>query len=228
MRPLSWPCLYCLVAAVVGLTALASWDGPADAQEPSEAVRVAEDPAHEELRQLRRELEAVVAASDWEKIRPLVSAGIIVTWLDGTQSRGVDAVIAYLESKTGGESPLVEKFGLHTEVAELADLYGDDFAIAYGAARSTFVMRGVEVSFDGPWDATLVREEDDWKLATLSASVGAFDNPLLTWYRRLIWMVGILAAMGGLVLGYLLAWRRRASRATAVDIPASRLAEDQV
>ena len=160
--------------------------------------------AHEQLRQLRTDVEAATASGDWQSLTPFLTSRVIVTWLDGTQSHGPAAVIAYLESKSGGPNPIVEKYTLTTEVKELSDFYGANTATAFGTATSNFVLRGRELSISGPWSATMVRDDGQWKLAALSASVGAFDNPLLTWTWRLVWIVGVIAGVLGLVVGWLL------------------------
>lgn len=188
----------------------------ANAQEAAPPVvatgTVTNDVAHEQLRKLRHDLESVVESGDWESLTPFLTQHIIVTWLDGTQSHTPSEVVAYLESKMGGSPPIVEKFSLQVDVKELSDLYGDDTALAFGTATSSFVLRGNEVSMSGPWSATMVREGDAWKLASLSASVGAFDNPLLTWTWRLVWVAGGVCGLIGILIGWFLGRRKPARK----------------
>jgi ketosteroid isomerase-like protein len=170
----------------------------------------AENPTHDRLRQLRADLESAVNQGEWEQLLGYLTPNVIVTWLDGTQSRGHDEVLEYLQSKTTGEQPIVERFSLTTEVKELSDLYGDDTAIAFGAATSAFVLRGRELTVTGPWSATMVRDGDTWKIASAHASIGAFDNPLLLWTWRLVWIVSIVAAVVGVLVGWLIGRRKKA------------------
>ena len=165
---------------------------------------------HDQLRQFRTEIELVVEKGDWEELRPFLSSRVVGVWLDGTQSHGIDQVIDYLQSKTDGENAIVDRFTLTTEVAELSDLYGQTTAIAFGTAESGFILRGRELSMEGPWLATMIKEGDDWKLASLTASVGAFDNPLLGWARRLLWIVGVGAGLIGLAIGRFIGRKSRA------------------
>ncbi len=169
-----------------------------------------EEAIHDQLRQFRTEIESVVAKGNWEELRPFLSSRVVVVWLDGTQSHGIDQVLEYLQSKTGGENAIVDRFTLTTEVAELSDLYGQTTAIAFGTANSSFVLRGSELTVKGPWSATVLKEGDDWKLASLTASVGAFDNPLLVWTRRMLWIVGVVVCLVGLVIGWFIGRRTRA------------------
>lgn len=198
-----------LVALTLGLALLAG--GTSGAQETTEtppATGAIEDPAHNKLRELRDQLTEHVNQQQWAPLTEMLSEKVVVTWLDGTQSHGRTEVLDYLNEKTGGESPLVEKFTLSVDVAELSDLFGDDAATAYGTAKSAFVLRGKELVIEGPWTATMVREGDAWKIASAHASLGAFDNPLLTWAGRMIWIAGGVAALVGLAIGWWLGGRR--------------------
>ena len=176
-----------------------------------ESSQASEEAIHDQLRQFRTEIESVVAKGNWEELRPFLSSRVVVVWLDGTQSHGTDQVLEYLQSKTQGESAIVDRFTLTTEVAEVSDLYGQTTAIAFGAAYSSFVLRGRELTVKGPWSATMIKEGDVWKLASLTASVGAFDNPLLVWARRMLWIVGVAVSLVGLVTGWFIGRRTRAA-----------------
>ena len=174
-----------------------------------ESPQSSDEAIHDQLREFRTEIESVVAKGNWEELRPFLSSRVVVVWLDGTQSHGVDQVLEYLQSKTGGKNAIVDSFTLTTEVAELSDLYGQTTAIAFGTADSRFTLRGSELSVKGPWSATMLKEGDDWKLGSLTASVGAFDNPLLVWARRMLWIVGIVGCLAGLVIGWFIGRRTR-------------------
>lgn len=189
---------------------------PADevaAEVAGESESQAEEAIHDGLRAFRSEIESVVSESKWDELAPFLSSDIVVTWLDGTQSHGTGEVLAYLKSKTEGEDAIVDEFSLTTEVAELSDLYGQSTAVAYGTATSRFVLRGKELTVSGPWSATMIQESGKWKLASLSASVGVFDNPLLTWMRGMLWVAGIGGGVFGLVIGLFLGRRSKAASA---------------
>ena len=201
--------------AVVLLTASLATAQDADSSAgdplPGNSPPASEEVIHNQLRQFRTEIESVVAKGNWEELRPLLSSRVVVVWLDGTQSHGIDQVLEYLQSKTGGENAIVDRFTLTTEVAELSDLYGQTTAIAFGTADSSFTLRGSELTVKGPWSATILKEGDDWKLGSLTASVGAFDNPLLVWARRMLWIVGFAVCLVGLVIGWFIGRRTKAA-----------------
>ena len=172
---------------------------------------VSEKVIHDQLREFRTGIESVVATGNWEDLRPFLSSKVVVVWLDGEQSHGVDEVIGYLQSKTDGENAIVDSFTMTTEVAELSDLYGQTMAIAYGTAKSSFFLRGSKLTIEGPWSTTMIKEANDWKLVSVTASVGAFDSPLLVWARQMVWIVGAGAALAGLIIGGLIGRKMRAA-----------------
>jgi uncharacterized protein (TIGR02246 family) len=165
----------------------------------------AEDPAHQELRALRQGLVDAVNAGDLEKLLTFLHEDVVVTWLDGEQSRGHDQVRAYYKSKTEGDDAIVASFAVNPEVQELSFLYGGDAAIAYGDAVSHFVLTtGQELDVSGPWTASMVKRDDGWAIAAFHSSAGMFDNPLLAKTLQFAyWGIGIAAAVG-LLLGVVL------------------------
>lgn len=169
---------------------------------PSAAQERAETPTDTELRTLRQGLIDAVNASDVDKLLSYLHEDVIVTWLDGTQSRGHEQVRAYYRSKTEGEDALVESFSVEPETKELSFLYGGDTAVAYGDAISYFDLKdGRQLSVNGPWTATMVKDAGRWRIAAFHSSTGLFDNPLLSALRQFaLWGIGI-AGVVGLLLG---------------------------
>jgi len=161
-----------------------------------------EDPVHEELRTLRKGLVEAVNAGDLEKLVSFLHRDVVVTWLDGTQSRGHDAVRTYYKSKTEGSGAIVKSFSVDPEVQELSFLYGGDTAIAYGSAVSHFLLRdGRKIDVRGPWTATMVKDGDRWVIAAFHSSVGMFDSPLLRAALRFAYWGIAIAAVIGLLAG---------------------------
>lgn len=169
------------------------------------------DVVHDSLRELKREVEAAINESNWEGLTQSLTDNVIVTWIDGTQSHGRPDVLEYMKSKTEGDSPIVESFAVSVQVEDLSDLYGDATATAFGSATCEFVLRGKPMSVTGPWSATVVRENNAWKLAQVHASVGVFDNPLLQWAWRFAWIGCGVAGLLGCVVGWFLG--RRSAKA---------------
>ncbi len=195
----------CWVAAALLLTASARFAG---AQPPEN------DPIYQELQALREGLTEAVNKNDLEKLLSFVHEDVIVTWLDGEQSRGHDEVRAYYRSKMGGDNAVVERFVVEPVVTNRA-FHGDDMEVVYGTAVSRFTMTtGQELTVDGPWSATIVKDQDGdrWRLAAFHASAGMFDNPLLNAVKTFAIGGIVIAGLLGLLLGMVILWLVRKLR----------------
>jgi uncharacterized protein (TIGR02246 family) len=200
-----------------GLLAVIAWLvlAPIQAQEKG-AGPAMEDPAHEELRAMKRQLVEASNKGDFDRVLTLLDQNVIVTWQNGEVSRGPNEVKAYLERMTKGPNRIVQRFETSPEVAELTHLYGDT-GVAYGDSRDLFVLTdGREFVVPTRWSATVVKKDGRWLIANFHASTNMFDNPILSLaIRRTAMWVGGVAVIVGLVLGLLVGrlFRRRAATA---------------
>jgi uncharacterized protein (TIGR02246 family) len=171
-----------------------------------------EDPAHEQLRALRREMVDAINKNDIDALLTHLEPDIVVTWLDGRVSRGPQGVRDYLEQMTKGENRKVNSYKTEAEVDDLTHLYGNT-GVATGHSRDEFVLTdGRNFVIDTRWTAVLVKKDGPWKLAGFHASTGMFDNPLLALaVRQTALWTGCIAGLVGLVVGIGLTWflRRR-------------------
>jgi ketosteroid isomerase-like protein len=182
---------------------------PAAARQAKDAP---EDPAHAELRKVRDDMIDAVNKDDRAKLMSLLHKNIVVTFMDGDTVRGHDGVQKYFDSKLKGNPPIVQSYSVHPEVDELSIIYGGDTAISFGSSDDYFKLsRGLELPVHNRWTATLVKEDGKWQLAAFHASVGLFDNPLLTTTKRFAYGAGGVAAILGLLVGWLIGRRRRAT-----------------
>lgn len=185
-----------LSLVVLALLALSS----AQAQESKPAP---EDPAHEELRSLRRQMVEAINKNDLDALVTHLDKDIVVTWMDGQVSRGPQGVREYIERMTKGPNRKVNSFKTEPEVDELTHLYGDT-GVATGPSRDQFVLTdGRDFAVQTRWTSTLIRKDGKWKLASFHASSDMFDNPVLyiAVRRTAIW-TAVIAAVLGLVVGF--------------------------
>lgn len=189
-----------LVGAVLWLT-----PGVADAQPAPE------DPVHAALRKVRDGLIEAVNKNDLDQLLAPLHKNVVVTWMDGTVSRGRDGVRAYYEKMMKGDQRIVDRLQINPAVDELSILYGGDTAIAFGSSDDDFKLkRGLEFKVHNRWTATLVKEDGQWRIAAFHASVSLFDNPLLSAAEKLAYWAGGIAGVVGLGLGWLGArWLRK-------------------
>jgi uncharacterized protein (TIGR02246 family) len=173
-----------------------------------------EDPAHEELRTLRREMVEAINKGDIDALLTHLDKDVVVTWMDAEVSHGAEGVRGYIEKMTKGPNRKVNSYKTEAEVDELTHLYGDT-GVAFGHSRDQFVLTdGRDFAVNTRWTSTLAKKDGKWKLASFHASTDMFDNPVLhiAVRRMAIWSAGI-AGVVGLAVGCIataLLRRRRA------------------
>jgi hypothetical protein len=182
-----------------------------------------EDPAHEELRALMREVLADYNAGDLDKLIATLDDNVVVTWQNGKVNVGPKAVKEYILEMTKGPKRIVEKSTIEPEADELSHLYNDGkTAIAWGKSRDHYVLTdGTEFDQDTRWSATAIKKGAQWKAASIHISTNMFDNPILHLaIRRTATWVGGLAGGGSLLLGLIggyFIFRKRGPRAASTS-----------
>jgi ketosteroid isomerase-like protein len=188
--------------------------GVGDPLAAQDAKKPKEDPAHEELRALRREVEDAVNKNDLDRLLTFLDEDVVVTWQNAEVSRKPAGVREYYERMMKGPNRRVESITIKPVVDDLTHLYGDT-GVAYGSSEDHFKLTdGKDFKLTSRWSATVVKKNGKWLIANFHASTNMFDNPLMTYAIRqtLLW-TAVVAVPVGLLLGLVVAWlwRRRKS-----------------
>jgi ketosteroid isomerase-like protein len=169
------------------------------------------DPRHEELRGLRAAVVKAVNDRDIDGLLKQLHPNVMVVWQNAEISRGHQGVRDYYLKTLGGPDATLESYTVEPQVEELTIFHGNDTGISYGTTLSRFKFKnGDTFDLNGPWSATLVKENDRWQIVAFHASAGLFDNPLLAVAKRaLYWGCGIAGAVGLAVGALAMAFIRR-------------------
>ena len=62
---------------------------------------------------------------------------------------------------------------------------------------------GTQFDTNTRWSATLVKEGDQWLIASLHVSENLFDNPVLDMTKRAATLTAVVTGIGGVVVGVL-------------------------
>lgn len=198
-----------VIAALAALPALAQTAGggkppPADVEK-----------LHDELRALKATMERALNANDIDAIVANVTDDVVFTTMNGDVARGPAAIRKYFETMMKGDNPRVRKVTAAFEAEDLSNLYGPDFAVAFGSSKDQYELAGGEnFAVAARWSATMVRRDGRWRIANFHYSTNMFDNPILRAQRK--YLLGAAAA-AGIVLAIVGFWagRRTARRAMA-------------
>jgi len=180
---------------------------PAADPETPPGATAEEDPAHDELRALREGVKEAVNGNNLDDLLTFIHPDVVVVWHNAVISRKHQGVKDYYAEVLGGEDAILSSFTIDPEVKELTILHGDDTGVVYGTVVCHYAMKdGRTFDIEGPWNATLVKTGDGWKIAAFHASVGLFNNPLAAAAQSaLIWGCVICGGIG-LLIGFVAAW----------------------
>ena len=175
----------------------------------------AEDPAHAQLRALRDDLLDAVNKRDMDRVLRHLHPDVVVTWQNAEVSRRPEGVRAYLSRMLEGPNSIVRSFNTSVSIEELTILHGGDAGIVFGSSRDVLELRaGRSVELNSRWTATVVLVAGTWKIAGFHSSTNLFDNPLLNAAKRWLALVGAIAAVAGLGIGFLVGRARGRKRGT--------------
>ncbi len=184
-----------------------------------------EDPAHQQLRDLRDEMIKAFNARDIDRLLMFMHPDVVVTWQDGTVSRKREGLRKYYQDKLLNPKAIVESLSIdQLDVAELSILYGNDkdknTAVSFGTMHDHYKLRdGMEFSLHSHWSVTAEKEGNKWLIASAHLSTNAFDNEVMNLIvKKVVLWTGGIALVAGLVLGSLatiLVKRRRRAAGNA-------------
>lgn len=172
-----------------------------------------EQAVHDELRKLRDQFIDAVNHKDGEAVLSLLHPRVVLTAQDGKELntvRGRDGVQDYLNRLLLGPDKGIESLKLDPAADDLSEIFNGNTAIAFGTSSDHYVtVSGTEFDLRTRWSATVIREGDQWLVASLHVSTNLFDNPVLAAAAKATTWIAIATGLIGLVVGFLLGRRTR-------------------
>jgi hypothetical protein len=167
------------------------------------------DATHEQLRALKNGAQAAFNAlgesGKMEELMPLlalVDENIVLVAMNGETVTGKNGIRDYFMRTRGGPKPTVKSVHHDFKVAALSTLYGDDTAVAHGTSLGDYALTdSLSFKVDTFWTATMVKQGDQWLLASFQFAPSIFDNPLLTKATGMMYFACAGTAVIGLLLG---------------------------
>jgi len=184
-----------LLGILVAAEATAQETAPNTEAEPSEEAD------REQLRLLREALTEAVIAGDVEKQIEYVRADVVTIWQNNQVARGHDGLREFLSDINSGAENIFQGYSVRPTSDEVMILPGGNTAIAYGKSVPHYKWLGMEFDLENRWTATLLKADDQWKIATYHVSGNLVDNPVLTAAKNSVYWVAAIALVIGLLLG---------------------------
>lgn len=161
------------------------------------------DLTHQELRQLKKDMQDALNELDVEKELTRVTEDAVFTTMNGDRAVGRENIRKYFEKMLKGPDSVVKKVTVNFEVDELAHLYGDDAAVAFGTSKDQYLLKdGTEFVVEPKWSATMVRQNGKWLIASFHYSTNMFDNPILIAQRKMLLIGGALLSIIFALIGF--------------------------
>lgn len=183
--------------------AMLGWSQAAQAQEK----KAAEDPAHDELRQVKAGLEDAFNKRDIKKMLEFLHPDVVVIWQNGEVSKGHKEVEEYYQKMLLSKDAIVDTISADVQPAQLSTLLGKDksVALSFGTLGDKYKLRdGKKFDLNSHWSATLVKDGKRWLILNAHVSANVFENQvmLLAIKQTALW-VGGGGALAGLLMGIL-------------------------
>jgi ketosteroid isomerase-like protein len=159
------------------------------------------------LRDLKATYERAVAEKDLDLIKPHLADDFTAVMLTGDEVKDYDGIKAYWAKV----EEFIGKDGTYTVSVEPDDtIFDGNIAIAKGIAKEHVVRGGKNIDLTSKWTAIARKEGETWKLVRIQASIDPVNNPIITALNKgKLWLTGALAAVSGLILGWLFGRRKK-------------------
>jgi len=176
------------------------------------ASAVTEDQASDVARihALLHEIEEATNTRDIQRLLRHATDGVVMLSKNGETLVGKAAVDAYVNRMLGAAGPALT--GMHTRVIQDgAPIIHGTVAMAHGTSDDAYEFQGgMRLAIVTRWSATLVRQDGEWRIASLHFSFNLFDNPLLNAARFSVIVASGIGLVCGLLTGVLyMRWRVR-------------------
>jgi ketosteroid isomerase-like protein len=163
-----------------------------------------EEAIHNELRAMRDVMLKAIETGDVDTQLTLAHPNIVVTWQNGDVTRGHEGLKALLTKMKAEQGKVFLGYKQPPKFAELSILYGNT-AIAFGESIGRYTLLGKEVELTNKFTATLAKTDGKWLLTSYHVSNNILDNPLLNTAKSALMIVGALAGVVGVIVGFVLA-----------------------
>ena len=175
-------------------------------------VQANEEVLHQELREVRDAMQNALNERQLDGLLEHVADNVVFTTMNGDRVIGKEGIRQYFMQMLEGPDAVVKNVTAKFEVESLSHLYHGDTAVAFGHSADRYELAdGSAWTVNPQWSATLVRENNRWKIANFHYSVNMFDNPIINAQRKWLFGGGVAVTLLALGIGFVLGKRRARS-----------------
>jgi uncharacterized protein (TIGR02246 family) len=133
--------------------------------------------------------------------------------VDAGKHVGLDDFRKYFAALLDGPNATLKDFKAELAIDEDTRFIDENTAMSHGVSKETYTFRDGDVrTMQSRWSAVTHKDAGDWKLVNIQFTANVLDNPVVQATKSFAQKLAIGLAVGGLVVGFLVALllRRRA------------------
>ena len=198
MKTLRVKCLsLCFIMAIAATSALAE-----DRQQD-----------HDELRQMLKTATDAMNSKNLDALAPLFYTKFSITTVDQKLFTNLADFKAYYEGLYNGDKAPLKSIVFKPEADALTEFVGDNIGLSHGTSTDTYTFSDGDTRvMTSRWTATVFKDNGKWKILNLHIGADLLTNPVVSTLKSYVYKAGIGAGLGGLIVGFAVAWFLRGKR----------------
>ena len=154
---------------------------------------------HEQLREMLVLVTEAINSGEPTQLDQYLHKDFAVTLMTQEVMTQQKPIKHYFDKWFNKEGSLIKSMMTDPEASIRTNIYDGKFGMVYGTTVDTYGLKdGREFSFNAGWTATLIKEENEWKLLALHVGVNPINNPLINGYRSWMGLGGVGIEIGRL------------------------------
>lgn len=148
---------------------------------------------HEQLRQLLNTAQEAVNSDQPELLQAFLHKDYVITMMNQelvTQEKTLKQLFHDWFKKPGA---ILKGMHIEPEATIQSNIYEGRFGVSYGTSVDTYELSdGRSFTFNSKWTASMIKEDEQWKLVSLHIGVDPIENPLIDGYRSAFGFGGVI------------------------------------
>ena len=152
---------------------------------------------HEQLRQLLQQAQVAVNGDRPELLEAHLHKDYVITVMNQEVVTRDRTLVQLFHEWFKQPGAILKSLQTRPEASIKTNIYQGRFGVCYGTSVDTYELSdGRKFEFNSNWTATVIKEDDRWKLLALHVGVDPIENPLIDAYRSGLGFGGVLIEIG--------------------------------
>jgi ketosteroid isomerase-like protein len=165
---------------------------------------------HEQLRNLLAETRDAINSANFAALEPLFYEPFSATLLNQDVVTTSQELTGFFDQWFKGDTAIIKSLTMDPVADAQTEIYDGTFGIARGSNTEVYeLVNGKAYTFKTRWTATVIKDEDRWKILAVHNGTNFLDNPLLAVAERAGYYYAGGALLVGVLIGFFLGRARR-------------------